>query len=378
MLDRTDDPQTIGLSLEGMEGVYRILEESVDKGKLMGAAIQVSRNGVALGPRSVGWRMLDPGGPPVEPDTIFLVASVTKPMTVAAAMVLVERGKLCLDDRVCDFIPEFAQRGKEGVRVRHLMTHTSGLVDMLPDNLILRSTKAPLKTFVQRICEEGLLFPPGTHISYQSMGLAILGEIMERIEGIPLPEVMRKELFQPLGLSDISLGVQDTLIERVSAVNVAGSKHAFESPNFNEWNLNSAYWRSFAAPWGGMFATVGNLTVLCQMFLGHGRIGDVRVLSPATAKAMTSDQTSLMPGIPERVKLSDRWGLGWRIVSPNSTSWFGDLVSNRTYGHIGSTGTMVWMDPEYGLACVLFTNDPTGADILRPKITNAVMGALVQ
>ena len=66
------------------------------------------------------------------------------------------------------------------------------------------------------------------------------------------------------------------------------------------------------------------------------------------------------------------------IVSPNSTSWFGDLVSDRTYGHIGSTGTMVWMDPEYDLACVLFTNDPTGADILRPKITNAVMGALVQ
>ena len=378
MLNRTDDPRTIGLSREGMERVYGLLAQAVDGDKLMGAAVQVSRSGVALKPRSFGRRALDPGGPPVEPGTIFLVASVTKPITVAAAMALVEHGKLCLGDRVCDFVPEFSQKGKEGVRVRHLMTHTSGLVDMLPDNLLLRSRKAPLKAFIQRICEEKLLFPPGTHVSYQSMGIAMLGEIVERIEGVPLPEFMRREMFEPLGLADISLGVQEALVERVSDVNISGSKHRFESPNFREWDLNSAYWRNFAAPWGGMFATVEDMTVLCQMFLNHGRIGDVCVLSPATARAMTGDQTSRMPDLPGRVKLAERWGFGWRIVSPSSTSWFGDLVSDDTYGHIGSTGTMVWMDPEYGLACVLFTNDVVGADALRPRVSNAVMGALIQ
>jgi CubicO group peptidase (beta-lactamase class C family) len=210
------------------------------------------------------------------------------------------------------------------------------------------------------------------------MGTAMLGEVVERIEGVALPEFLRREVFPPLGLTDTSLGVQDSLLGRVSDVNMASSKYDYLDPGLKEWDLNSAYWRRFAAPWGGMFSTVEDTTTLCQMFLAGGRIGDTRIIAPATARAMTTDRTSAMPDLPERVKLRERWGLGWRLISPASVSWMGDMVSPDTYGHIGSTGTMAWMDPRSGLSCILFTNDVVGADALRPRVTNAVMGALME
>ena len=213
-------PEEVGLSSERLERAYGLLEQAVAKGFLMGAAIQVSRKGITLEPRCFGRRELDLHGAPVEPDSIFLVASVTKPVTATAAMLLVERGKLCLDEPVSSIIPEFGKKGKEGVLVRHLFTHTSGLPDQLPENQQLRAKHAPLKEFVRRICEVELLFPPGTNVSYQSCGLAMLAEIVERIEGIPFREFMRREVFDPLEMKGTSLGAQQDKVQRISKVKI--------------------------------------------------------------------------------------------------------------------------------------------------------------
>ncbi len=367
-------PEEIGLSSERLEQAYGLLEQAVAKESLMGTAIQVSRNGKALEPRCFGRRELDFNGTPVEPDTIFLVASVTKPVTATAAMLLVERGKLCLDEPVSSIVPEFGNKGKERVLVRHLFTHTSGLPDQLSENQQLREKHAPMEEFIRRICEVELLFPPGTNVSYQSCGLAMLSEIVERIEGIPFREFMRRELFDPLDMKDTSLGAQQDKLQRISKVKIPGGAFQYGSTE-TDWNWNSSYWWNFGAPWGGMFTTVEDMTVFCQMFLNNGRFGEVQILSPTTVAAMTTDQIAAMPNIAEEVKLTNRWGLGWRLRSLSS-SGFGDLVSETTYGHSGATGTLVWIDPQLQLTCVIFTNDPQGASRLRPLVSNAIAGSV--
>jgi CubicO group peptidase (beta-lactamase class C family) len=369
-------PEEAGLSSQRLARAYGLLEDAVAEGSLMGAAIQVSRRGMAMAPRCFGRRELDPHGAPVEPDTVFLVASVTKPVTATAAMMLVERGKLSLDDTVSSIVPEFGARGKAGVRVRHLLTHTSGLPDQLPENQELRAQHAPLAEFVRRICQVELLFPPGTRVSYQSCGLAMLGEIVERIERVPLREFLRREVFTPLGMEDTSLGAEQSRVHRTSQIRIPRGDFEYGAGDA-DWNWNSPYWWHFGAPWGGMFTTVEDMTVFCRMFLYGGAWGGARILSPTTVTCMTADQIAPMPGIPQAAKLTDRWGLGWRLRGLSGSD-FGDLVSEAAYGHGGATGTLVWIDLRLQLTCAIFTNDPTGATRLRSLVSSAVAASVLE
>src|SRR5262249_13608068 len=136
------------------------------------AGICVGRSGKAIEPVFVGQ---------AKADSLFLVASLSKPVTVTAAMILVERGLMALDDRVVLFVHKFAANGKKDVHIRHLMTHTSGLPDMPPDNLQLRREQKPLAAFIDSTCRLPLLFEPGTKVNYQSMGTAMLGEVVHQV-----------------------------------------------------------------------------------------------------------------------------------------------------------------------------------------------------
>ena len=375
VLQHTDDPEILGLETSAVQTACGILDEAVARGDLMGGAFQVSRNGHALEPRCFGRMQLAEEGLPVERDTVFLVASVTKPIVAAGAVLLVERGKFSLDDRVADLVPEFGQAGKEDVQVRHLLTHTSGLPDMLEENLDLRAKGASLDEFVAHVCRVKLLFEPGTRISYQSCGIAMLGEIVKRLEGMPVRSFLEREIFEPLELGDTSLGMEEGRRDRISEVKIPGGDFEYGGRSASAWNWNSDYWLNFGAPWGGMLTTVDEMTKLCSLFLNGGRLGDVRILGEATALAMTSDQTSYMPRLTEEDRLTRRWGLGWRIKD-RASSIFGDLTSDSTFGHEGATGTVVWVDPEEGMTFVLFTNDPRGAAPLRPRIANVLAAGI--
>ena len=376
MVKQTKRAEEIGFSAEGIQNANAVLNEAFESGALMGAALQVSRDGVALAPACFGRRELNPDGAPVDPETIFLVASITKPIVAAGAMLLVERGKVCLDDLVARLVKGFGKQAKGQVQVRHLLTHTSGLPDMLEENLELRAEQAPLEAFVERICKVKLLFSPGTRISYQSCGIAMLGEIVKRVEGMPIREWLSQEIFGPLGLADTSLGMQEDRRDRISDVKIPGESFEYGADEATNWNWNSDYWRSFGAPWGGMFTTVQEMTALLQLFLYGGELAGTRVLAPGTVAAMTSDQTSPMPSLPEEERRRQRWGLGWRLRD-RSISTYGDLTSDRTFGHTGATGTVAWVDPESGVTCVLFTNDPKGAGAVRSRVSNAVAGAVM-
>ena len=370
-LEIEENSEDLSISSERLEKAYGILFDAVKKGAVMGAAIQVGREARFLNPRVFGRRGLEPDSPTVEQDTIFLTASVTKPVAATAVMMLIERGELSLDDLVSKIVPEFSGRWKEKVSVRNLLTHTSGLPDMLPENRELRIRHASLDEFLEKIYTTPLLFEPGTNLSYSSTGIVVLGEIVKRLSGKPLPEFLDKELFKPLGMSDTSLGIDWNKVDRVSQVYIQPGNPDYGGPN-DDYNWNSTYWRSLSHPWGGMFSTVSDLSKLLLMFLNEGKIGGQMIISPRTVKLMTSSQTNSMPHIPDDVKVSYSWGLGWTLKSPHN-SWFGDLVSPATFGHLGATGCLVWADPEERLTCALLTNGGTEVYGLLSRFSNALV-----
>jgi CubicO group peptidase (beta-lactamase class C family) len=368
----TSTPAAIGFVPARLDRVYTFLEGAVESGAISGAAIQLARHGQTLAARSFGRQYSTADSPSMQPDTIFLTASVTKPVTVTAVILLVEQGKLLLDDPVCAILPEFGNRGKEAVTVRHLMTHTSGLPDMLPEDRQLRRQHAPLAEFIQRIYTLELAFPPGTNIQYQSCGTALLGVIVERVSGLALRDFMRQHIFDPLGMSDTAVGAAGLASERIAHVNVDQEMQG------QDWGWNTPFWHHFGAPWGGMFSTVGDMQRFCQMFLNGGELTGVRLLSPATVAAMTTDQTGAMPLIPPEMGAGRAWGLGWRRAPTVGWSYFGDLLTPGSYGHGGATGTVVWVDPERQTVCVLFTTQPaSSSERLLGCCSNLVAAAIL-
>jgi CubicO group peptidase (beta-lactamase class C family) len=365
-------PEAIGLSSSRLERAYAFLEEAVAQGKMPGGVMLVARYGSPLPPRTFGRQYLTANSPPMQPDNIFLTASVTKPVTVSAAMWLVERGQLLLDEPVCSLIPEFVGEGKAQVTVRHLMTHTSGLPDMLPEDRLLRAQHAPLHEFMQRIPHTPLLFSPGTEIQYQSCGTAMLAAIVERLTGMALPDFLQREFFDPLGMQDTALGVQTLPQARIAHVNIPDEMIG------KDWGWNTSYWWRLGAPWGGMFSTVSDMFRFCQMFLNGGEWAGQRILGRATVEAMTTDQTSSMTAIPATVRAQQVWGLGWRLVPAAGWATFGDLLSPGSYGHGGATGTTVWVDPVRQLVCILFTTQPMANNGgLLGRCSNLVAAAVV-
>jgi CubicO group peptidase (beta-lactamase class C family) len=364
-------PEDIGFQPARLRRAADLLTEWVKKDRIPAAGFCVGRKGKIVEPRVFGRQQPDQPGL-IRPDAQFLVASITKPVTVTAVMLLVERGELALEDFVAHYVPRFAQQGKEGVRILHLMNHTSGLPDMLPNNDRLRATHQPFSAFVDEICRLPLAFRPGTQVNYQSLGTAMLAEIVHQVTGTTLREFLHQEIFQPLGMNSTSLGWQPDKKERIAAIRLAPEQQK------NDWNWNSPYWLGFGASWGGLITTPADFSRFCLMMLGAGMLGNVRILSPATVRTMTSNQLSSLPELAEEERRCRPWGLGWRLNWYHHPSCFGDLLGPRAYGHWGATGTLCWMDPDTEAFMLLFTTQPL-ADQERflARISNVVTAALI-
>lgn len=365
--------ESAGFDPGRLERARELCREATGSGAIPGIALAVARHGELV--QSEAWGSRGPArdaDPPAAPDTIWLIASVTKPVVCAGICLLLERGELALDDPVSRHVPGFDGEDRAGMTLRHLLTHSSGLPDMLPENVELRRRHAPHSEFVTRICTTPLLFPPGTGISYQSAGIALLGAITERVTGLPCREFLRREFFEPLGMDDCALGWRPEFQGRVAAALLAADQQ--QQPS--DWDWNSAYWRNFGAPWGGMYATAPQFARFMQMLLAGGSGNGRRCLGPATVREITRNQTRDLPLLPEAVRRSTAWGLGWRLAAAGDRSFLGDLVSPAAYGHGGATGTGVWNDPATGVSFVFFSNQP-GCGRFIGRVANAVAGAVL-
>jgi CubicO group peptidase (beta-lactamase class C family) len=275
-------------------------------------------------------------------ETPFLLASLTKPMTATVLASLAEAGTLGLDDPVHRHLPEFAGADRAGVTVRHLLNHTSGLPDQLPDNLELRRRHAPMREFVAGAVRAPLRFRPGTDVAYQSMGFLLGAEIAERLTHRPFRDSMHRLVFEPLGMKDASLGLGGRKVQDLARC------QAPEDPG----GWNTPYWRDFGAPWGGAHGTAADVVRLLRFFAHPD--GTKGCLRPETARAMLAPSTPLL-------RKRDRYGLGWKLGIAGR--------SPETFGHSGATGVMAWLDPARELAFVLLTtwpSDDSERPLLRP------------
>jgi CubicO group peptidase (beta-lactamase class C family) len=302
----------------------RLIKDQVQRGDVAAAAFLVRQRGFEFA-RAYGRAKIE---------TPFLIASPTKPMTASAVMWLRDRGQLRLTDPAQKFLPQFARGDRGQITIKHLLTHTSGLPDMLPENVELRQKHAPLSEFVERTCRTPLLFRPGEKVSYQSMGILLSAAIVEKISGEPLPAFLARNIFAPLGMKRSSLGAGGRAISELAQCQVTES---------SDWDWNSPYWRNLAAPWGGAHSTVHDLAAFTEAFAGTGSAP----WPPSTRMEMREIQTGAH---------RPSYGLGW-VREPGA---FGKTCSPLTFGHFGSTGTVVWHDPESKITCVLLTTRPAG------------------
>ena len=355
-----------GLARDRLDLALELVREKVEGGTVPAAAAAVAQHGRMASAAAFGRRGPEADAPEVQIDSIFLLASLTKPIVCSGVILLVQDGQLALDQPVAEIVPEFGGQGKERVMVRHLLTHTSGLPDQLESNIALRERHAPLSDFVDAVCRLSLLFEPGTRVSYQSMGILMLQTIVERITGQRLRDWLRRSLFEPLGMADTTLGIPSSGMSRTVLATPSGDANYGDAQV--DWGWNSSYWRDLGAPWGGLHSTIADLTC----FLSHVSCSTPGPLTLSARRAMIQDHIARMPGVGPEDKLAHRWGLGWMLGSPS----FGQLVSPRTFGHTGATGTLFWADPESGLTCVLLTNQPDRSQFLFQRFSNAVASSL--
>ena len=322
------------VALDALAEADALIRKQVASGGLLGAVLDVRRGEQAFG-RSYGSA--------TSSDAIFLLASITKPMTAAAVMLLADRGELSLADPVMRFIPEFQSGARSRISVKHLLTHTSGLPDQLPENLELRQRNAPLQEFVERAILTDLLFEPGKRYSYQSMGILLAAEICERITGMPFPEFLNGQLFRPLGMHRAALGLGRFALEETQRSQVEhGPPHGGQgAPEAAHWDWNSTYWRNLAAPWGGAHGSAADVSKFLLEFLVPA---EAKVLRPATVSLMVTNHTPHLE-MPR--------GLGFALGSGAGAG-----CSESTFWHSGSTGTLAWADPATGTRFVLLTTMP--------------------
>lgn len=305
-------------------------------------------------------------GVPVDERTLFGLASVTKPITAATLMSCVEDGLLALDEPVARFIPEFldgidtsvawydagleAQRDR--VTVRQLLAHLSGLPEELPQGYLDVRTKPDLAAFTDAMQRMPLQTAPGTELRYSNVGYALVARVVERVTGGDFWTEVDRRVIEPLGARDIVAKPGPAISDRIATVaDAAGEGTDTEA-------YNSDYWRNLAIPWGGMYGSARDLVAFGSAFLP----GRERVLSPATAKAMTTDQANGLPGGVGALRLRwprAYWGLGWEVRGDKTKHWTGDLASPATYCHFGAAGTLLWADPERDLVVALFANRMT-------------------
>lgn len=367
-----------GIDHERFHAALEVGRRMVDDGALPALAICLIHAGTFVGPFAFGRRRLAPDSAPLAEDDRFVVASLTKPIVAMGVLKLAEQGRLSLNDRVLEYVSEYDDPSRRPTTIRHLLTHTSGLPDMLPSNLSLRKSHAPLSRFVSGACGVTLDFPPGRGVQYQSLGYALLGEIIARITGRPCGDYLQTEFFDPLGMRETTLAQSlengpDHFPPRLAEIRVPK-----EMAGGDDWNWNSPYWRGIGAPWGGLVSTAGDLARFCAMMLGRGQLNGIRVLSPATVYAATTNQLEGFHDLPESDRRTRAWGYGWRMNWAAHAASFGDFLSPRAYGHWGATGTLFWIDPQRNVGLVLLSTQPMERD-RSPlvRLSNAIASALV-
>jgi CubicO group peptidase (beta-lactamase class C family) len=366
-----------GFRAGGLDAVDAVVERGVAARAFPGAVLGVGRFGALAHLRAFGRLSYDEGAAEARTDTIYDLASLTKVIvTTTLAMMLVDEGKLDLDARVSSFFPGFRGGAKDGVTVRQLLSHSAGLLWWAPLYKEVQGKEA----YIERIVAMDLSYEPGTKAVYSDLGVILLGDIVERQAGAALGELARGRLLDPLGMTDTLYRPPAALVSRIAPTENDPWRGRVLRGEVHDEN---AFALGGIAPHAGLFGTAPDLARFAAMLLGEGRAEGRRFVSRATLDLFT-----LRAGVPQASR-----ALGWdtpadesgrRSSTPGEPGYSagGALVSARSFGHTGFTGTSIWMDPERELYVILLTNrvHPTRENnkirAVRAEVADAAVRAL--
>jgi CubicO group peptidase (beta-lactamase class C family) len=345
------------------QGIRHEVERAIAEKKLPGCVVLVSWRGEIVHREGYGSRQLEPDEVAMKADTVFDLASLTKPIvTATSVMILIERGKLRLDDLVAKHLPDFAANGKDAITVEHLLLHTAGLI---ADNPLSDYTDGP-ETARQRIRALKPLAAPAERFIYSDMCYVVLGMLVEKISGQPLDQFARENIFEPLNMRETTFNPKERLRKRAAPT----------EKRDGQWLVGEVHDPRAAKLGGvaghaGVFSTADDLAKYAQTMLDHGRRGNARLMNEETWKLMTQARA---------VPRDGRRGLGWDIRTGYSINR-GKKLSDAAFGHGGFTGTSLWIDPEKQLFVVFLSNrlHPDGKGSVNPlagRIADVVVESL--
>ena len=348
------------VSLEDNNAVFSFaLQELQEKPEFAGAVTMVVGPDRIIALEAFGLADIA-SGRPMRKDSLFWIASMTKPITAMGVLMLVEEGKLGLDDPVEKYLPSFkAQKlatptgpvpTPRPVTIRDLLTHTSGLSAASLTAANQPVDTVPLAAMVDHSGRTPLISAPGAKWAYSNTGINALGRIIEVVSGQPYPDFVQKRFFDPLGMNSTSFWPDDTLQaslatpyrkDKATGKLIAAGNSRFSNPLQNRART--------AIPAGGLFSTANDLAQLCQMILRGGELDGHRFLRPETLKLMTTNQLGEMPKVSFAEGM--RMGLGFHVVgTPIGVT---ESLSPGSFGHGGAYGTQAWIDPVRRQAYIL-------------------------
>ena len=345
---------TVKMDPQALRVVEEVFNSQIENGLHPGAALAVYRHGQLVLDLYGGVADYATGRPVTE-DTLFVLYSSVKPFAAAVIYVLMDRGLISLDEPVAKYWPEFAQNGKAGVTVRHILSHRGGFPLTPPE---LTWDKWSDWEFVMRAVEKApTVSEPGTVLAYHPLNYGwVCGELVRRIDGRPFNQFLREEVTGPLGMNDFYVGLPPSLEGRVAKiyamedVDSAGLNMVPNIPHLvDTWNRPEVH--QAVIPSANGIGTARDLARFYAMMVGGGTLDGVQILKPETIKEVTQLQAQ---GIDANFGNFLRLCLGMALGDPSYG--FSRTVDRRTYGHAGAGTSVGWGDPDSGLAFAFVPN----------------------
>ncbi len=396
-LPTSPKPEDLGLSAERLQRIHQMIQRHIDAGEITGAVTLVARKGQIAWVDAAGVMDLDTKAP-MKRDSLFRMASMTKPVIGTAMMMMIEEGKVSVTDPVSKFIPEFknlkvgilqSPGGGRGagatppkyytvpadreLTVKELLTHTSGLVagpmGQAAVAPLRRKPEETLAEFIPRLAQTPLEFQPGTHWMYSaSDGFDPLGLIIERASGQPLNVFLKQRIFDPLDMPDTHHYPTEAQMSRLVSVYQQRDKTLVKTPLEASLSMSS---KVYFASGGGLISTVDDYSHFAQMLANGGEFNGHRLLSPRTVKYMAS--VHIPYTLPGRTP-GEAFGLTVRVIQDANA---GEIrISDGSFGWSGVYGTHFWVDPKEEIVAVMMCQ--TSIREMRPEFENLVMSAIMK
>ena len=391
-------PEDVGLSSQRLTRIHEMMQRHIDAGEISGGVTIVARKGRIAHFEAHGTTDFDTRAPMMK-DSVFRIASMTKVVTGAAIMMMVEEGKVRITDPVSKFIPEFshltvamaqaqaqAQAQAPGeddepsfyrvpaereVTIRDLLTHTSGLASGRLSNASVRPVRRQpnetLADYIPRLGHTALEFQPGSRWSYSPQaGFDTLGRVVEIVSGMPFDRFLQQRMFEPLGMQDVAFHATAALAPRLVTAYQMTPDGVRKNPNPSSMQSPVYFMGS-----GGLITTAEDYLRFAQMLANGGELNGTRLLSPRTVDQMASLHIlDTLPGRP----LGEGYGLSVRVL--NDAVRNGSRLSDGSFGWSGAYGTHFWVDPKEDIVAILMIQTPIRE--MRPEFENAVMQAIIE